>query len=266
MVNKNNCRQNSEAKDPKSIYIVCEGKNTERFYICRYINFLIKKINQKNINNFSIRDPYGNDIGKSIFSIICEDNDGQVLDSIQIQINHIGKTDPVSIVEDGNKKSSKYDYIYCVFDKDAHVDGRKKNYIDAMKKELENNVKRINSIPYFEYFIRLHFEYSTSDDYCNSSSDEFIKNILNGKLKLDYSKEQSSFLDFFDTKLKDKLIVGIKNAKKLGVEQDIEIKTEFYTLLIELFKIFTEKIEDINYLTKNKGDRDVIKIMEKMFE
>lgn len=135
-----------------------------------------------------------------------------------------------------------------------------------MTTKLKNNVKRINSIPYFEYFIRLHFEYSTSDDYCNSSSDEFIKNILNDKLKLNYSKKQSSFLDFFDIKLKDKLIVGIKNAKKLGAEQDIEIKTEFHTLLIELFKIFTEKIEDENYSTKDKSDKEVIKIMEKMFE
>lgn len=265
MIKNNSCRPDKEIKATKTVYIVCEGKNTERIYLRKYIELLIKKINEEEIENFSIIDPYGNNRQNFEFFIQCVNNNGEILDVINIKINHSGYTDPLSIVEDGNKNSKKYDCVYCIFDKDGHVKGRKENYKKALAEKLENNVTIIDSIPFFEYFIRLHFEYSTSEDYCDSSSETFIKEILNKKLELDYTKESKKFSSFFDKNLKDKIIIGIKNSQKLK-NQKLTIKTKLHTLLIELFKLITENIKDSDYTTKGKNDKEVIKIMEKIFK
>ncbi len=249
-----------------NILIICEGKNTERMYLAKYFKLLVKKIFEKEIEDFYFLDPYGEDQeGKfKNFRFEAKNNDGNTLSVIHIQIEHTGKTDPLGIVNQGNERSSNYDYVYCVFDKDGHVEGRLENYNKAMRQVIKKNVTIINSIPFFELFIALHFKYTTSENYCNNSSDDFIKNVLKKEFKLEYSKTCKDFYKSWE-KIKDKISNGINNSIKLSKE-DFNIKTNFHILLIDLFKIFTEKVSDEKYITKNKNDSEVIKVMKKIFE
>ena len=61
-------------------------------------------------------------------------------------------------------------------------------------------------------------------------------------------------------------MTAIKNSQKLKNENLSEPITNFHILLIELFKIITEKIEDNNYKTKNKNNDEILKIMEKILK
>lgn len=264
---KNNIcsRLEDNIKTTKSIYIVCEGKNSEPIYLREYINLLVRKINEKQINNFAIIDP-GVDFQKFKITIPCTDNNGNELERIEINIKHIDKTDPINIINNGREQAKENNYVFCIFDKDGHVDGRKERYNEAIKTKVEENVKKINSVPFFEYFIRLHFEYNTSEEYCNGPSDNFIKNILNKRLHLKYTKKTRDFYIFFKKNLKDKIMTAIKNSQKLKNENLSEPITNFHILLIELFKIITEKIEDNNYKTKNKNNDEILKIMEKILK
>jgi hypothetical protein len=101
-----------------------------------------------------------------IVLVICEDKKSgkNYLDDaavhfrikVKVEISHCGKTDPKSIVEEGIKQSRKYDFIYCVVDRDTHA-----NFDEAVRvADRSKNVLLIPSYPCFEYWLLLHFEES----------------------------------------------------------------------------------------------------------
>lgn len=94
------------------------------------------------------------------------------LNSANVKVIGEGAT-PTSIVRSAKKRYRKeksigdpFDKVFCVFDKDQHTD-----YNAAVEKIKGMKPKRpfiaITSVPAFEYWLLLHYEYSTQP--CNSS-------------------------------------------------------------------------------------------------
>ncbi|MFQ8661601.1 MAG: RloB family protein [Clostridia bacterium] len=119
-------------------------------------------------------------------------------------------TDPVGIVKDlirfiendiGREKDDKY---YVVIDTD--INQNKQSQIDkARELAIENGIEFITSIPTFEYWYILHFEYTTK--IYNSS--EAVQNAMKEKIK-GYTKSMNIY-----NLLKEKTDVAIKNAKEV---------------------------------------------------
>ena len=77
------------------------------------------------------------------------------LSSANVVVTDASKgSDPVSII----KQDNAFDSVFCVFDKDQHG-----NYDNAVRMLSKVNSKftAITSVPCFEYWFSLHFEYTT---------------------------------------------------------------------------------------------------------
>ena len=124
-------RRRARRKTYPRILIVCEGKKTEP----NYFNGL---------------------------------KDDLRLNSANIEITRGSNSSPTSVVAFARKRYEKqekadfpFDKVFCVFDKNSHTDYQQAlTQITAMK---PNNVFRaITSVPAFEYFLLLHYEFTTS--------------------------------------------------------------------------------------------------------
>ena len=89
------------------------------------------------------------------------------LNSANIEITGEGDSSPTSVVafareryEQEEKAGFAFDQVFCVFDKNSHTDyQRALTQITAMK---PNNVfYAITSVPAFEYYLLLHYEFTT---------------------------------------------------------------------------------------------------------
>lgn len=154
------------------ILIVCEGEKTE----CNYLKIL---------------------------------KDSLKIQNVRIEINASSDSAPISVVEFANKFKDKknYDCIYCVFDKDTHTSFNEA--IDEINKNQK--IKHIISSPCFEYWILLHFEYTTKSFGQNGTSpcQELIDKCLKKHLK-DYCKNYKFSSNIINANIK----TAIDNAKK----------------------------------------------------
>jgi hypothetical protein len=127
-------------------------------------------------------------------------------------------SDPLSVVNYAIKKFREdldYDRVYCVIDRDKHA-----TFDAALDKlrqtKLGKDIKFIatTSVPCFELWLLLHFEYTTRQ-FCapgNASNCELIITELNKKGRIpDYSKGAQ---DIFSL-TKDLLPKAIKHARQL---------------------------------------------------
>ncbi|GEM_PF-340869 len=106
------------------------------------------------------------------------------------------------------KKDSGYDKVYCVMDRDKHTD-----FQDALNTAQSNNLGVIVSIPCFEYWLRLHFEYTTKPFQAaqGSNCDEVIKVL---KQSLPGYEKGKGFLKKHYPVLKERQAIAIKHAKQ----------------------------------------------------
>lgn len=162
------------------ILIVCEGEKTEPHYLNALRNSL--RLSSANIR-------------------ICGEECGSA---------------PISVVNFalGEFRSSKgvYDKIYCVFDKDKHH-----SYDEAIAKisyvKLPggSTIQAITSIPCFEFWILLHFTFTTRPFICAGSDSNCAMVVKELKKYIaDYSKGNNVF-DFIVNYTDD----AINRAKKL---------------------------------------------------
>ena len=90
------------------------------------------------------------------------------LNSANVVINGSGNSSPIGVVNFGQQlyrqeldKGDEFDRVYCVFDKNSHA-----SYPQALNKIRSLAPKgvyfAINSIPCFEYWLLLHFAYTTA--------------------------------------------------------------------------------------------------------
>ncbi len=175
-------RRMRATKDPYDvILIVCEGEKTEP----NYFNGLRKAFR---LNNANIK--------------VCGRG-----------------SDPLSIVDfaiDTCKKESKFDRAYCVFDRDRHP-----TYDTALNKIKQIKHTRsckgyeiiaVSSNPCFEFWLLLHFKYTTMQ--FNAPANSSICDTVIKELKKDFPEYQKGDKDIFK-KIQDKVDTAIKNAHKI---------------------------------------------------
>lgn len=156
--------------------------------------------------------------------IVCEDSDSTpsyleaIRDDLKLNganIKICGKecdSAPISVVNYAiklKKQDDGYDQVYCVFDRDQHP-----TFSDALQKAKSKKIEVIVSIPCFEYWLLLHFEYIASPFQAAQGSDcEQVIRALKEKWS-DYEKGKYFIKKHFPKTLKDKQSAAIKNAKK----------------------------------------------------
>lgn len=157
-----------EKREPYSkVLIVCEGEKTEPNYF------------------EELKDYYA-------------------LSSVNVKIDGSCGSDPVSVVEYGKKLYRKekvsgdaFDKVYCVFDKDTHS-----NYDKAMNAIRTANPKdtyiAINSVPCFEYWLLLHFTFTTQPFRAlpnNSACNQVLIQLTSNVEMVKYSKGQHGIFE-----------------------------------------------------------------------
>lgn len=172
-------RRRGSIREPYDyVLIVCEGSKTEPRYfdeLCRYLR----------IHNANV--------------IIAKNDEG---------------TNPLSVVACALKEykdDPEYDHVFCVFDRDKHPDfAAAIEKITATRLRGKASIHAITSIPCFEYWILLHFDYTTRQFTAAEGSN---CNEVIGILKQyvpDYKKKMSVF-----EIVKSKTATAIENAKKV---------------------------------------------------
>lgn len=182
-------------KENEIILIVCEGEKTEKNYLNQLKDFF--KLINVSINIISSKD-----------------------------------SDPLKIVNFAEKKSKEnfYDKIYCVFDKDKHS-----SFNDAKQKCDQRNFEAIVSIPCFEFWVLLHFIYTTKPfGTTNSPCDELINTCLK-----EYIKNYTKNYDFTNI-IQQNLNAAIANAQKANEEAEKNNYTSSYTFMDKLALKFQE--------------------------
>ena len=123
-------RRKSRRAPYDRVLVVCEGSKTEPNYLQELIDFL-------------------------------------ELNSANVEVDGSSGSSPISVVQHAKSryaeerlKNDAFDRVFCVFDKDTHA-----SYAQALD-EVSRSVPRrvfsfINSIPCFEYWLLLHFVFST---------------------------------------------------------------------------------------------------------
>jgi hypothetical protein len=153
--------------------------------------------------------------------IVCEDSDSSpaylraVCDELRLSTANIeikGEecgSAPISVVEYAIKlikKDNGYDQVYCVIDRDQH-----KRFQEALEKAKGKKIKMIVSIPCFEYWLLLHFEFTTSPFQAGSGS--HCDTVISA-LKPHLPGYDKSELTKYYPLLKLKQEVAIKHAKQ----------------------------------------------------
>ncbi|EKJ5635316.1 RloB domain-containing protein [Campylobacter coli] len=205
-------KRNTRPRDRKirkneyeAILIVCEGEKTEINYLKQLKNFF-------RLNNITI-------------DIISSKN-----------------SNPLQVVKFAKKKNDLFNYneVYCVFDKDTHANFTKaqeecEKYIKNYIKEDKNfKFEAIISNPCFEFWILLHFRYTTKSFDANSPCSELINNNLRTYIK-DYTKNYN-----FANIIKQNLNTAISNANEVNKEAENNNYTSSYTFMDKLALKFQE--------------------------
>ena len=124
--------------------------------------------------------------------------------------------DPFSVVDFAIKtyrKEPEFDRVYCVFDRDRHTTYQKAlDKIRHTKLGKGSKIFAIPSVPCFEFWLLLHFKYTTrpfdaapGDSVCSKVIEELKKHLPA------YCKGDQGIFN----KIKDKLDFAIANANKV---------------------------------------------------
>lgn len=176
------------------ILIVCEGEKTEKNYLNQLKDFF--RLSNVSINIFSSKNP-----------------------------------SPLQVIKFAKEKSkgNSYDKIYCVFDKDTHPDFDK-----ARQGCKKYKFEVIVSNPCFEFWILLHFTYTTKSFSANSPCNELIESDLKKHIK-DYKKDYN-----FTNIIKQNLNTAIVNTQKANKEAEKNNYESSYTFMDRLAIKFQE--------------------------
>ena len=162
------------------VLIVCEGEKTEPLYFEDLVSD-----NRLNSANVEIDGSSGSS-PKSVFE------------------------HAVSLWENEQRKGDPFDQVYCVFDKDSH-----QSYEEALTRIANQKPEDVFfaavSVPCFEYWLLLHFEYTTKPYTTTESSscaEEAIKDLC--KFMPSYNKGDTAIY----STLKEQLNFAKANAER----------------------------------------------------
>jgi hypothetical protein len=204
-------RENKQKKVAPALRIYCEGAKTEPYYIKGYINTFHSN-------------------ARSI--IIVEDTN---------------KNTPVQLVKTAiaaKKSTESNDIFWVVYDRESPSKYSDKLHQEARKTAKDNGIEIAFSNVCFEYWLLLHFSYTTAS--YNSCDDLIKKSKLNDYLKSvgihDYDKADPCI--FY--KLKEKVRDAIDNAIKLKKEATKTSEGNFIPCKINPYIDFHELLIDMN--------------------
>ena len=198
-------RQKQLLESYDNVLIVCEGEKTEPYYLK------------------ALREHFG-------------------LAQANVKIDPKSDSSPTSVVRYAKTliketSSSPYDYVYCVIDRDRHADFQKA--VDQVNgfKNKDTKLHLIVSTPCFEYWILLHFVYTTKA--FGASGDSPCQELISSELKKyipDYAKGDASIMtDLVNNQLGTALANAQKSyaeAVRNGIDNP---KTEMH-MLVEYLK------------------------------
>lgn len=203
-------RELSRRKAKRSSYdkvlIVCEGEKTEPYYFNE-----LKK-------HYRLHSATIHVDGKS------KSTPSQVFSRAQ------------KLAEQAKSLNDPYDRVYCVFDKDNHA------CYEQTRIDIKNsNFVAITSVPCFEYWLLLHFKYSTKT-YENDGSSTAANNVIKDLKRFipNYSKTNR---DIF-AKLHEKQDTAIEHASKandVAKEQNTDNPSTNMHELVKYLKKLADK-------------------------
>ncbi|MBI5922677.1 MAG: RloB domain-containing protein [Betaproteobacteria bacterium] len=123
---------------------------------------------------------------------------------VQVEITNCGRTDPRGIVAEALARQGKFDRIFCVIDRDTHP-----NFDEALVEAKRSpKVDVIASYPCFEFWLLLHYEYTTKPFTAagnKSAAETLIERLRTHSGMGDYAKgsAQSIFQSLIGDKFED---------------------------------------------------------------
>ncbi|WP_426071385.1 RloB family protein [Janthinobacterium sp. DSP2-3-3] len=178
--------------------------------------------------------------------IICEDtksgkqylNDAAVHFRVaaEVEVAHVGNTDPLGIVTQAIAREKKYNSVYCVIDRDTHENFDKAVLLAKTSKK----VKLIVSYPCFEFWLLLHFKYNRKT-YCATGKHSPGAQMLRALKECDgmAEYEKGKVVSIFNS-LIEKLPGARGNAERIIKEARADGEMNPSTLLYELLDDFED--------------------------
>ncbi|MBF0497333.1 MAG: RloB domain-containing protein [Deltaproteobacteria bacterium] len=208
------------------VLIVCEGEKTEPNYFKALIKHL--KLNTANVT-------------------VADDTSGSS------PINVVGTA--IDLFDAAKKAKNPFDKVYCVMDRDQAPSYQKAiNKLEGQQtKKVPVPIKAITSVPCFEFWILLHYRYTTKDYYagpgkvCNKVIADLRKYIPN------YEKGDKG--TFEDEYLKDKLEYAKDQAKKVSEDRKklgIDEKLGTYNPYTEVHELVSH-LQELSHKKASSG-------------
>lgn len=175
-------RSQAKQKPYDRVLIVCEGAKSEPLYF----KSLIKDLRLSTAN-------------VKICGEECDSSPDKVL-----EYAHSKQDEAIS-------EDNPFDKIFCVIDKDGHA------HYQSVLEKIKNhpNCEAINSVPCFEYWVLLHFEYTDSPFAKTGSKSccDTVKSKVKNHLK-NYHKGDASLYDQLELNPKSSINDAIVRAKQ----------------------------------------------------
>lgn len=195
-------RRKAKRSSYEKILIVCEGQKTEPNYFNELKDYY-------QLNTTHIVDIDGN-CGSDPWSVY----------------QHAKKC-----ASQAKKDNDSYDKVYCVFDKDKHITYQKTlNAIDGVK--VNKIFTAIFSVPCFEYWLLLHFIYTTQsfDATGNKSAGDKTVDELR-KYFPDYQKSDKGIFNRLFLKLEDAKTNSLRALDESNANQTDNPSTHIHELV-----------------------------------
>lgn len=144
-------------------------------------------------------------------------------------------------MEDKNISPENGDIIFCVFDSDFKRD--KQAQIDRVKvKACENNINMIMSVPAFEFWYLLHYEYTSHKFKSANELEKYLKKYISN-----YDKNMKKVNSITIDKVEQARENAIKLKKEFNLKDEDVIDKVEYLPSTDVYKI----IDTLNELNKN---------------
>jgi hypothetical protein len=136
------------------------------------------------------------------------------LSSANVHVTPAGGSDPMSIVAHAEQHQDDFDRIYCVFDRNSH-----QNYDEALQRIVElraaghEKFVATTSWPCFEFWILLHFRYSSAAFVDSGGKSPCDNVIINLKSHIPaYTKGHATIFDDLNPHIQ----VALEHANRLA--------------------------------------------------
>lgn len=200
-----------QRKPYERVLIVCEGKKTEPIYF----ECLIKALRLATAN------------------VVVDGDCGSSPDRV---FKHAKK-----LYKKSNEIGNSYDKVFCVFDKDSHPSYMAT--IDAINRSTPKGIfVAINSIPCFEYWLLLHFEYSIKP-YAKSGKKSIADMVLTDlKKQPSFKKYQKGDISIFDKTFH--LIEKAKSNSKLSLSESLKNNTDNPSTYVHILVDYLQNLKN----------------------